>query len=136
MAAFCGTAQSPVAGFNFPTFGLLNLLSVEFEYYDSPWINSYEESGQFNESTPFIPAGSDRIFSEASYKDITGKDDLYWSVMVRKELVAGLSATAQVARDHIRSVSESSWAGPGTDPNEIFYSNKNWYWMLQFSFGI
>jgi hypothetical protein len=26
--------------------------------------------------------------------------------------------------------------GPGTDANEMFYSNKDWYWMLQFSFGI
>jgi hypothetical protein len=125
-----------MVGFNLPGFRFFDLIAVQAEFYKSPWINSYEESGQFNESTPFIPAGSDRIFSESSYKDITGKDDLYWSVMVRKELVAGLSATAQVARDHIRSVSESSWAGPGTDPNEIFYSNKNWYWMLQFSFGI
>ena len=125
-----------MVGFNFPGFRFIDLIAVQAEIYKSPWINSYEETGESNEATPYIPGGADPIYSGANYKDITGKDDIYWSVLVRKQLVTGLTATAQVARDHIRSVSEASWAGPGTDPNEIFYSNKNWYWMLQFSFGI
>jgi hypothetical protein len=125
-----------MVGFNLPGFKFFDLIAVQAEIYKSPWINSYEETGQTNEATPYIPRGTDPIYSGAVYKDITKKDDMYWSVMVRKELVAGLSATAQVARDHIRSVSQASWVGPGVDPNEILYSNKNWYWMLQFSFGI
>ena len=58
------------------------------------------------------------------------------SIMARRKLMTGLAVSAQFARDHIRSVSEASWAGPGTDPNELLRTSKDWYWMLQFSFGI
>jgi hypothetical protein len=123
-------------GFNLPGFKFFDLISIQAEFYNSPWLNSYEESGSTNEATPAIPKGKNWLYSEQTYKDVTADDNLYWSLMIRKELIAGLSFTAQAARDHIRSVSTTNFFGPGTDPNEILYSNKDWYWMVQFSFGI
>lgn len=123
-------------GFNLPGFKFFDLISVQVEQYKSPWLNSYEESEQTNQSTPYIPFGTDPAYSRNDFKDVTDDDNLYWSILVRKQLMAGLFGTVQVARDHIRSVSSAAWAGPAVDPNEIFYSKKNWYWMLQFSFGI
>lgn len=123
-------------GFNFPGFKVFDLISLQAEIYKSAWLNSYAQSVVNNHAVPEIPLGSDGINSAAEYKDITQKDDIYWSLLIRKQLVAGLMLSGQVARDHIRTVSEATWAGPGTDPNEMLYSNKNWYWMLQFSFGI
>ena len=125
-----------MAGFNFPTFKLLDILSLQVEYFNSPWINSYEESAARNHATPLTPRGSDRLYSEQEYNDVADKDNFSWSILARKEMVKGLSVSAQFARDHIRSVSEASWAGPGTDPNQLLRTSKDWYWMLQFGFGI
>jgi hypothetical protein len=109
---------------------------LQVEFYNSPWLNSYEESGSSNEATPQIPKGRTALYSKDAFMDISANDNTYWSLMIRKNLVAGLSFTAQAARDHIRSVSETNFFGPGTDPNEILYSKEDWYWMAQFSFGI
>ena len=125
-----------MAGFNVPAFRLLDVLSVQVEYFNSPWINSYEESTSRNHATPATPRGNDKLYSELEYNDVADKDNFSWSVLARKEVVKGLSISAQFARDHIRSVSEASWAGPGTDPNELLRVSEDWYWMLQFSFGI
>lgn len=131
------TQRIPVMiGFNFPTFKLLNLLSLQVEWFNSPWINSYEASVDKNHATPATPGGSDKLSSEREYNDVSGKDNFAWSILARREVVRGLSISAQFARDHIRSVSEAAWAGPGTDPNELLRTSKDWYWMLQFSFGI
>jgi hypothetical protein len=125
-----------MVGFNFPGFKILDLISLEVEYFNSPWINSYEESGSTNEATPALPQGSDRLSSKTAYNDVTTRDNYSWSVLIRKELVRGLNVSGQVARDHIRSVSESFYSGPGIDPNELLRTSKDWYWMLQFSVGI
>jgi hypothetical protein len=125
-----------MVGFNFPTFRLLDILSVQVEWFNSPWVNSYEASVDQNHATPTTPRGTDKLSSEREYNDVSDKDNLAWSVLARREVVKGLSISAQFARDHIRSVSEAAWAGPGTDPNELLRTSKDWYWMLQFSFGI
>ena len=125
-----------MVGFNFPAFKLLDVLSLQVEYFNSPWINSYEESVSRNHATPSTPRGTDKLYSENAYNDAADMDNYSWSVLARREVVKGLSISAQFARDHIRSVSEASWAGPGTDPNELLRRSEDWYWMLQFSFGI
>ena len=128
-----------MAGFNFPGFKILDLIALQVEYFNSPWMNSYGqaigESG-VNAATPSIPSGSDTRSSLTEYNDIAQRDNLAWSVLLKKEVTRGAWLSAQFARDHTRLVSIDTWAGPGVEPREVLDTDKDWYWMLQFSFGI
>lgn len=133
------TERMPVMlGINLPGFGILDLFTVQYEYFASPHRNSYLESIQSNGATPDFVAGNDRVLSRDSYADGLTRDDHSWSVLVRKNLTRGLTFSVQAARDHARVVSHAFYAGPGLAPQALFYTTdkQNWYWMAQFSFGI
>jgi hypothetical protein len=133
------TERMPLmAGVNLPGFGVLDLISVQYEYFASPHRNSYLESIESNGATPEFVASNDLVLSRDTYADGLKRDDHSWSVLVRKNLTRGLTFSAQAARDHARVVSYAHYAGPGMAPNTIFYTTdkNNWYWMAQFSFGI
>jgi hypothetical protein len=127
-----------MVGFNIPTFKMLDLLSVEVEWFNSPWINSYSRLAlEGGGATPQLPAGEGQPwYSENGYNDISGKDNLSWSLLAQKKVVKVLTISGQVARDHARFVSRTNWFGPNVDPNEALITSKDWYWMLQISFGI
>lgn len=133
------TERMPVmVGLNLPGFGLLDLLTVQYEYFASPHRDSYLESIQSNGATPDFVAGNDDLMSRNRYGDGLSRDDHSWSVLARKTLVRGVTLSAQAARDHARMVSHAFYAGPGLAPNSIFYTTdkQNWYWMVQLGFGI
>lgn len=131
------TQRLPVmVGFNFPGFKLLDLISLQYEWFDSPWLNSYETRASRQIAVPSFGPGADPQTSDKFFNDAATNDKHSWSVLVRKEFAKGLSVSAQAARDHIRSVSLQNYAGPGMDPNEMLNTSKDWYWMLQFSVGI
>ena len=123
-------------GFNLPGFKVLDLISLEWEYFHSPWINSFSELGQSNGATPDLPNGQDDWSSKNAYNDVAGKDNTSWSLLVKKTVAHSITISGQVARDHVRMPSFQSWFGPGLDPNEALSTSKDWYWMLQFAFGI
>ncbi len=129
------TERMPImGGINIPTFQLLDLLSVEAEYFNSPYPNSYLELVNTNSAIPTSPVASNKYKSETEYKDITKHDNLSWSVLAKKNFGVGAYVSGQVARDHIRTVSISTWTAP--EPTEILGKSSDWYWMLQFGFGI
>ena len=133
------TDRMPVMlGINLPGFGVLDLVSVQYEYFGSPHKNSYLESIQSNGATPDFVTAFDPLMSRDRYADGLTRDDHSWSVLVRRTLTHGLTISAQAARDHARMVSHAFYAGPGLAPNEIFYTTdkQNWYWMVQLGFGI
>lgn len=123
-----------MAGFNVPTFKALDLLSVQVEYYKSPYLNSYGQLVEYNAATPQHILGNNEVRSSTEYGDITKKDDLSWSVVAKKTFGGAASITAQVARDHIRTVSIESWTAP--EPTQVLGHPSDWYWMLQFGYGI
>ncbi len=127
-----------MVGINLPGFRFIDLISVQFEYYNSPNVNSFFESVSTNGATPQFVNGSQNLLSKNEYGDQLSKDNYSWSVLIKKELTRGLTFSFQAARDHARLVSDATWAGPFLDPNEVFYTTNrnNWYWMTQFSFGI
>lgn len=127
-----------MVGVNLPGFGMLDLIAVQYENFASPHINSYSENTSTNGATPHFAANNDGLLSGREYGDGLSKDDHSWSVLVKKEVTRGLTLSAQAARDHTRMVSKDTYAGPGLDPNVVFYTSgkDNWYWMLQFGFGI
>lgn len=94
-----------MAGFNLPTFGLLDWLSLEVEWYGSPYRNDLAHLGSVNYVTEWQP--SERplpspVPAEAgAYADST-RDNWKWSLGLRKTVKRRIRIDAQVANDHYR----------------------------------
>jgi hypothetical protein len=123
-----------MAGFNLPGFKVLDLVSLQVEYLNSPYLNSYYELVRTNSAIPTAPQGSDVNRSAESYADITKDDNLSWSLLIKKNIGGAAYVSGQLARDHLRTVSIDTWTAP--EPNDVLGRTKDWYWMLQFGFGI
>lgn len=129
------TERMPImAGVNLPCFKVIDLLSVQMEYYNSPHLNSYTDLVGTNSAVPTHVSATDKARSEKEYNDITKHDNLSWSVLAKKNIGGGSFISAQVARDHIRTVSIETWTAP--EPTQVLGRPGDWYWMLQFGFGI
>jgi hypothetical protein len=121
-------------GFNLPGFKFIDLISIQAEYFNSPALNSYWELVRTNSAIPVAPLASDKTRSKTEYNDITSHDNIAWSVLLKKTFAGASYVSAQVARDHVRTISIDTWTAP--EPIEVLGSNSDWYWMLQFGFGI
>jgi hypothetical protein len=131
------TERMPImVGFNFPTFGWLDLLALQFEQFNSPNINSTWSIGNGNRPIPDLRPGSDPLYSTDAYMDITQRDNKSWSVLAQKKIGGALNISAQVARDHFRSVGTDWWYDSKFEPNEILIEEGFWYWMVQIGWGI
>jgi hypothetical protein len=131
------TDRMPVmVGFNLPTLGALDLFAVQVEYFNSPNVNSYFPLADGNIATPYIVPGSLNAYAEKDYADATKEDNFSWSVLARKSLYKTFTISAQVARDHLRTVNADWWYSSKQEPNEVLTTSKEWYWMLQFGWNI
>jgi hypothetical protein len=123
-----------MVGFNVPTYKILDLMSVQFEYYNSPNLNSTFSVGQKNWSIPYIPENS--LFSQNEFNDLTKKDNYAWSILLRKQILSSLTLNAQFARDHLRTIGTNWFYGSRFEPNEILHKTSSWYGMFQLGWNI
>lgn len=134
------TERMPImGGINLPTFKLLDVLSLEVEYYNSPWINSY--FSQYRGSgmpIPIFPGAEDGSASSeevAQYASDSRRDNWKWTVFAKKEIVKGIEIYGQAASDHIRTINAE--AGPMPAMSPITNRNgKDWYYIMRLQFGI
>jgi hypothetical protein len=153
--------RAPVmVGFNFPTFGLLNHLSLEVEYYGAKYRNDLALIGNNNVvadwTTQDHALPSPKPVTNADYgidslgyfrlstgdsvyvrgtamdKDNVTKDNLKWSVYIDKVVSQHVQFVAQVANDHFRPrpVASGLIHSEGGTA-EVFASPKDWYFMLR-----
>lgn len=138
------TERMPMmAGFNFPTFGILDILSAEVQYYNSGFENNIYQV--FMSQVPTWtkvddPAG---LASGKGYAAVAAKaaeqekriaqDDWKWSVYAKKEVYRGLRLYTQVASDHMRPTdgNQNPFFLPVTNRN-----GKEWYYLLRLEIGI
>jgi hypothetical protein len=123
-------------GAHLPTFGLLDQATVQYEYFDSPWSNNTYNLGYQNTAIPYLPNGTEPLFSRDQYNDVTKHDNHAWAVLLRRKLYSNLSLSGQVARDHMRTVGTNWFYGGRLEPSEVLYRNSNWYWMIQLAWGL
>jgi hypothetical protein len=108
------------AGFNFPTFRLIDLLSVEWEYCPNPYPNDAGNAALNLSPTP-NPTG----------RAMNG-DNVKWTLYAQKAVLPGFTLSGQVANDHMRLV---DYFGHIND-REVMPLRKNWYWTVQMGFAI
>lgn len=134
------TERMPVMmGVNLPAFGVLDLLTVQAEYFRAAWLNNTYSiasgDGKRTFNTPYLPDPfADPLLAGRVYEGVR-RDDWKWSVMAQKR-IGRLTLTAQAARDHLRLPSSEFYYGPQYDPNEITTFTNSWHWSTQVSWGL
>jgi hypothetical protein len=112
-------------GFDFPAFKVLDVLSLEVEYYRSQMIPSFRPSQPNATPTPVV--------TDSYYPADWDKDDWKWSLSAERTLVRGVSLSAQLASDHSRSW---DWNYYGRTPWEIYTTPSQFYWGLKLAVSI
>ncbi|HEX2612861.1 MAG TPA: hypothetical protein VHO02_04645 [Fibrobacteria bacterium] len=124
-------------GFNIPTFKVLDVLTVEAEYYGNRWLPTYRvqtgsggggASGSNAVPTPLMDANAGNY-----YPTDWDKDNWKWSIYAEKTLVRGVSFSVQAASDHSRTW---DWVTYGKTPWEMYTTPSEWYWSSKLSVRI
>ncbi len=126
------TERMPMlVGFNVPTFKLLDVLSVEVEYYKTRFPTSLYQPIANQLPTLDLPQGTADL---AAY-DRANRDDWKWAVYAKREITRGIQIYAQAACDHFRSIAYNS----GPQPTFVPITNRNgkdYYYLVRLQFGI
>jgi hypothetical protein len=114
-----------MAGVNLPTFRLLDLLSVQAEYYAARFdnIQSYTTS-----SFPIWDVESFSTYDPSRYK----KDDWKWSVYAVRSLGRLARVRVQAANDHLRLREFLQQQSDET----LTRRPSHWYYLLRLEFGL
>ncbi len=97
-----------MGGFNLPAFGILDLLSLEVEWYGSPYKNDLSNIGNpgaivapWMSSNGLTPIPSPGPVSPGAYPDST-RDNWKWSLLAQKTFARHIRFMGQIANDHYR----------------------------------
>jgi hypothetical protein len=111
-------------GLNVPCFKILDVLAIEAEWYGCRYPNSYQEVA--SRGFP-LPASINLNRDSSDYAN----DDWKWSVYASKSLGKNFKIVGQVARDHLRHLSQFV---ENVDREEMFSTKGHWYWMTKAEF--
>jgi hypothetical protein len=110
-------------GFNFPAFKLLDVLSLEGEWWGNRYPNSMQGIVQDGLPLPYLQ-GTSKVDSIA-YMD----DNFKWSIFGAKTFKGYYRLSFQIASDHMRTF---AWDWNRQDWEEALRGAKKWYYMLRF----
>lgn len=119
-------------GMSIPTFGLLDLLSVQLEYFQNPYPENTYEQTQNSYARPAFPNGSPGAYAYFRGDGLYAQDDLKWTVYLRKALFPGLDLFMQAANDHFRVQDYNAT----TSYSPVTRSRPDWYYMVRFQWGM
>jgi len=117
-----------MVGAYIPTFGLLDLFSVQMEYLKSPWPDFNYDQYTYSTPVPSLPGGSPAEYAVKKQAGLYNRDDVKWSANLQKTIITGWQVHLQVANDHMRVQDE--FAQPSFQP--VTQSKSDWYYLLQF----
>lgn len=114
-----------MVGINIPAFRLLDVFSIETEYWSNPYPNSLEDVIKSNTASPGLMSNGN--YNRKDYK----KDDWKWSIYLRKTIFESFQVFFGAANDHYFTYNpRPEW----TDYEEAFRDTKDWYWNLKFRY--
>ncbi|MCD6024147.1 MAG: hypothetical protein K0Q91_1063 [Fibrobacteria bacterium] len=129
-----------VLGFNIPTFGLLDVLSIEGEWYGSPYRNDLANLGYPRSivapwQDPGFGTPSPVPVSPGSYADSTA-DNVKWSVFAQKTVARHIQFTVQIANDHYRpNQLGTAFVNAVGGTQAVLTAKKDWYMMGRVGFS-
>ena len=103
-------------GFNFPTFKVLDVLSLEGEYYDFP-----HQDGILGTADP-LPLTIGNFPNQQKY---------HWSIWAQKTVVKGFAITGLIGKDHFRWVNQDG----STTLDDLLEANGNWHYNVRAMFS-
>jgi hypothetical protein len=112
-------------GCNIPVFKVLDVLSVEGEWFGSKYKDSYENYFG-RKPAPSLPQDF-----ETDYDYL--HDDWKWAIYAKKTIFGGLSFIGLVGRDHLRT---ETYIGQYKDYEATLVKNNQWYWMFKIKYSL
>jgi hypothetical protein len=115
-------------GLNLPTFKVLDVLSLEVEYFGNPYPNSTNSIRFGNIPVPLSSYGEERDPKNTNLHE----DDIKWSVYLKRTIRNNISIMGQVANDHIR------WhrmVYGAMDGNQALRKKTDWYYTFKFGYA-
>jgi hypothetical protein len=106
-------------GINVPVFKILDVLSVEFEWFGSPYPPSFDYASRYGWPQPV--ADKSQVITSP----------LKWSVYARKTLGAW-TFSAQAAKDHMKPFMNNLQL---TERTDVLPSNGHWWWIARIACG-
>ncbi len=102
-------------GFDLPTFKVLDVLSLEGEYFDSPY-----QDGILGPGVPY-PLSAGLYPNQQKY---------HWSIWAQKTLTKGFAITGLIGKDHFRWVNQDG----STTLDDLLEANGNWHYNVRAMF--
>lgn len=117
-------------GFNFPAFKILDVLSIEGEWYGFKHWNTEENVWKNRSPVPYT--GS--IISYIDDWEERTNDDWKWSVYASKKFSDRFRISGQIASDHIKRTVYMPPPPSFSKYTEIVPRSRDWYWMVRTMF--
>jgi hypothetical protein len=115
-----------MVGMDVPTFGLLDMLSFEFEYFDNPYLDKkypmQDATGSRFSPLPSLP----------DYRSLPNftSDDFKWSVYLTRSLNNWIDLKVRMASDHMRLLDwESDFR-----PTPVTQQYNDWYFLARIEY--
>jgi hypothetical protein len=120
-----------MAGIDLPTLGLLDLFSIEAEWFRNPYhgrkYSINDASG--SKFSPLPSLNSDEYDVRRIPNDT--QDDLKWSVLVQRSLNKWINVKARIASDHMRLL---NWDGDVTSGEPMTKKTGDWYFLARIEY--
>lgn len=118
------TSRIPVMfGINVPTFKLLDVVSLEFEFWQGKFPSNSRVAENMDEQNlpiPFVPAAGSDEATWSKWK---------WSVYVSRSIGKHFAVTGLIARDHMRPITHHP--GNRQDKGDFLTKNDHYWWVLR-----
>lgn len=112
-------------GINLPAFKLLDVVSVQGEWYGWPYVDAFYYQTMSGENA--VPPPSYFTYLKSDYEN----DSWKWSVQIKKTVLRHFTITGQAARDHSHHL--FYWQ-KFNDDNEVFTRSNEWGWWLKLQY--
>jgi hypothetical protein len=119
-----------MVGFNIPMFKILDVLSVEMEYFKCPFPNDIGAITNYGLPIPgpVNATGATNYRNNSEYRN----DNWKWSIHASRKFATNYTVMLQVASDHMRPLAVND---QNVDFEEIFHNTNQFYYMVKCTAG-
>ncbi|HAP00026.1 MAG TPA: hypothetical protein DCQ83_08290 [Fibrobacteres bacterium] len=125
-----------MVGLNIPTWGVLDMLNVEMEYWKNPYLNSTLGIINNGSGTPNLDYTNSYKQLDLKPTDAVKDDDLRWSVSATRSLAKTISLTAKAANDHLQMMEFNVGGFPSKSYGDVMSRKGSWYYVLRVQVAI